>query len=211
MIYILYSFIRSGGAMVEAALAECDAACEVRPVDILSDAQRDPEYLAVNPHGKLPALITPEGHILTETLAILLALDDRHPAAGLLPPRASSEREKVLRWLAFAATELYPVVEILDYPERFAASLETASGTRDKALEIWRSRLKRMEGEIGEGPFLLGETFSLTDIYWSVVPRWGFQPGWTAENTPKLNRLFHAVCARPRIAAAWGDRWVGKE
>ena len=53
--------------MVEAALAEADAPVDVRPVDIRTGAQRDPEYLAVNPHGKLPALITPDGELLTET------------------------------------------------------------------------------------------------------------------------------------------------
>lgn len=209
MTYTLYSFIRSGGAMVEAALAEAGAPVDVKPVDIRANAQRDPAYLAINPHGKLPALVTPEGHTLTETLAILLTLDDRHPEARLLPPRPSPDREKALRWLAFAATELYPIVEILDYPDRFAATPESTDGTRETALEIWRARLHTMEEQLTEaGPFLLGETFCLTDIYWAVVPRWGFQPGWTAQHTPKLERLFHAVCARPKIAAAWSDRWT---
>lgn len=210
MTYTLYSFIRSGGAMVEAALAEIGAPVEVKAVDIRANAQRDPAYLAVNPHGKLPALITPEGGLLTETLAILLTLDDRHPEAGLLPPRPSAEREKALRWLAFAATELYPIVEILDYPARFAPAPAQADATREVALAIWRDRLLTMEAQLGEGPFLLGETFCLTDIYWAVIARWGFQPDWTAEHTPKLERLFHAVCARPKIAAAWSDRWEEK-
>ncbi len=208
MTYILYTFVRSGGAMVEAALAEVGAPFDIRPVDIMANAQRDPAYLAVNPHGKLPALITPEGGTLTETLAILLSLDDRHPEAGLLPPRPSPAREQALRWLAFAATELYPIIEIIDYPERFAPSPDQAEATLTVARGIWRNRLRRMEAQLAApGPFLLGETFCMTDIYWAVASRWGHQPGWTAEHTPKLERLFHAVCARPKIAAVWGDRW----
>lgn len=211
MTYVLYSYIRSGGAMVEAALAEIGVSVEVRDVGIRSNAQRDPAYLAVNPHGKLPALITPEGELLTETLAILLTLDDRHPEAGLLPERGSPERAKALRWLAFAATELYPIVEILDYPERLAPSAETRDTTRAVAMEIWRARLKTMEAQLGAANFVLGERFSLTDIYWAVIARWGFQPGWTSEHTPKLEQLFQAVSERPKIAAAWGDRWAGTE
>ncbi len=208
MAYTLYTFIRSGGAMVEATLAECGAPFEVRAVDLRANAQRDPAYLAVNPHGKLPALITPEGDTLTETLAILLSLDDRHPAAGLLPPRVTPAREKALRWLAFAATELYPIIEIVDYPVRFAPSPDQAEATRGVAREIWRERLRRMEAQLTDpGPYLLGKTFCLTDIYWAVASRWGSQPGWTAANTPKLERLFEAVAARPKIAAVWGDRW----
>ncbi len=206
--YTLYSFIRSGGAMVEAALAEIGASCEIRPVDLNTDAQRDPAYLAINPHGKVPALVTPEGDLLTETLAILLTLDERHEDAGLLPSRGSSERAKALRWLAFAATELYPIVEILDYPDRFSPSAETNDATRAVALEVWRDRLKTMELQLLEDePYLLGDRFCLTDIYWAVIPRWGHQPDWTAEHTPKLERLFHAVAARPKIAAVWGNRW----
>ena len=65
-----------------------------------------------------------------------------------------------------------------------------------------------MEAQLSDdGPFLLGQTFCLTDIYWAVIARWGFQPEWTQSHTPKLERLFHAVCARPKIAAVWGDRW----
>ena len=213
MTYTLYSFIRSGGAMVEAALAEIGAPVDVKPVDLRANAQRDPAYLAVNPHGKLPALVTPEGHLLTETLAILLTLDDRHPEAGLLPSRPppagpSPAREKALRWLAFAATELYPIIEIVDYPERFAPSPDQAGATLAVARGIWRDRLRRMEAQLADpGPFLLGGTFCLTDIYWAVASRWGHQPGWTAEHTPRLEGLFHAVAARPKIAAAWGGRW----
>ena len=208
MPYTLYSFIRSGGAMVEAALAEADASVDVRPVDIRTGAQRDPEYLAVNPHGKLPALITPDGELLTETLAILLSIEDRHPDAGLMPGRGSPDRARALRWLAFAATELYPIVEILDYPDRFSPTPGQVDATRAVALEIWRARLKTMEAQLSDdGPFLLGQTFCLTDIYWAVIARWGFQPDWTQSHTPRLERLFHAVCARPKIAAVWGDRW----
>ena len=208
MTYTLYSYARSGGAMVEAALAEIGVACEIQKVDLRSDEQRAPAYLAVNPHGKVPALVTPEGDLLTETLAILLTLDERHPEAGLLPLPGSAERANALRWLAFAATELYPVVEILDYPARFAPSADAAAATRAVALGIWRDRLHTMEDQLpGNAPYLLGDRCSLTDIYWSVITRWGRQPGWTAEHTPKLERQFHAVAARPRIAAVWGDRW----
>jgi GST-like protein len=207
MPYKLYLHPRSGGAIVEAALAEIGAVYETELVDLRQGAQRGPAYLAVNPHGKVPALVTPEGETLTETLAILLSLDDRHPEGGLLPPRATPEREHALRWLAFAATELYPIVETLDYPERFAPTPESADATRAVAVEIWRSPLLRMEAQLAAGPYLLGERFCLTDVYWAVVSRWGHQQDWRPTHTPKLETLFATVAARPAIASAWGDRW----
>ena len=207
MPYTLYLHPRSGGAIVEAALAEIGADYQTKFVDLRSGAQRESVYLAVNPHGKVPALVTPEGETLTETLAILLSLDDRHPEAELMPPRASQERAHALRWLAFAATELYPIVEILDYPERFAPTPDSATTTRGVAVEIWRNRLLRMEAQLTTGPYLLGDRFCLTDAYWAVVSRWGQQQDWRPTHVPKLEVLFATVAARPAIAAPWGDRW----
>ena len=51
--------------------------------------------------------------------------------------------------LVFAATELYPIVEILDYPARLAPLEETRDATRAVAMEIWRARLKTMEAQLG--------------------------------------------------------------
>ena len=76
--------------------------------------------------------------------AIALTLDGLHPEAGLLPARWLPDRSQALRWLLFVATELYPVVEINDYPERFAPSEDTAPAVREIARRYVRLRRARL-------------------------------------------------------------------
>ena len=202
MNYILYGHRRSGSLAAEMALAEIGADYEVRDVDLESAAQRDENYASINPQQKVPALVTPSGETLTESVAILLTLDERHPEAELLPKDAA-DRAQALRWLLFVATEIYPIVEINDYPERFSPTRETVAGVRDNARSLWRKRWLLVEQESAATPYLLRSGFCLTDIYIAVVSRWAQQDTWRTENLPKVERLTAAVAARPAIAPVW--------
>ncbi len=203
MTYVLYGCRRSGSCTVELALAEIGAGYELRDVDLASDAQRQEDYASVNPHRKIPSLVTPDGETLTESAAILLTLDERHRDAGLLPPPGSPARAQALRWLLFVATELYPIVEINDYPERFAPGADAAPAVREIARRIWRDRWSNVERNVAGSPFLLPSGFCLTDIYIAVVSRWAQQEEWRPRNIPKIERLAAAVGARRAAAPVW--------
>src|SRR3954469_4330811 len=116
MTYRLFGSDGSGSGIVEMALAEIGVAVELREVSLRSEAQRSDDYTRLNPERKIPTLITPSGEVLTESAAIVLVLDERYPEARLFPERGTPERAQALRWLAFLASELYPIIEIVDYP-----------------------------------------------------------------------------------------------
>ena len=202
MTYVLYGHRRSGSLAVEMALSEIGAQYEVRDVDLEADAQREESYASINPQQKIPALMTPSGELLTESVAILLTLNERHPEAELLPKDAK-ERAQALRSLMFIATEIYPIVEINDYPERFSPTGETVAGVRDIARSIWRKRWLLAEREITGTPYFLQSGFCLPDILISVVSRWAQQDAWRVEHLPKVERLTAAVASRPAIAPVW--------
>ena len=203
MTYLLYGSWRSGSCAVECALAEVGAEYEVREVSLREDEQRGSGYEEVNPQRKIPALVIDGGPVLTESAAILLTLDERHPEAGLLPPGGTARRAQALRWLLFAAAEIYPVVEINDYPERFAPDPAGTEAMRERAREIWRTRWLVVEEHVTGDPFLLPDGFSLTDVYLAVVSRWAQQDDWRPAHLPKVERLTAAVAARPAIAPVW--------
>ena len=203
MTCVLYGAKGSGSCAVECALAELGVEYELREVDLRTGEQRGPEYEAVNPQRKVPALILGDGETLTESTAILLTLDERHPGAGLLPPIGSAARARALRWLMFIAAEIYPVVEINDYPERFAPEPGQAEATRELAREIWRTRWRLVEENVAGDPFLLRDGFCLSDVYAAVVSRWAQQGEWRPVHLPKIERLTAAVAARPAIAPVW--------
>ena len=140
MKYIIHGAPGSGSGIVEAACAEIGVEYEVRDLDARNDEHRDAAYEAINPHRKMPTLEVEGGEIITESVAIVLTLDERHREAKLLPPSGSKDRAQALRWMLFLATEMYPLVEMIDYPERFAASAEGAVAIRDRADEILHER-----------------------------------------------------------------------
>ena len=103
----------------------------------------------------------------------------------------------------FVATEIYPMVEINDYPERFSPDPGGADATRELAREIWRTRWKLVEENIAGEPWLLPSGFCLTDIYIAVVSRWAQQDEWRPGHLPRVERLAAAVASRPAIAPLW--------
>mgnify|MGYP001823158105 CR=1 FL=1 len=101
MTYTIYGAPGSGSGIVEAACAELGVDYEPRDLDARNGEHLGRAYAAVNPHRKMPTLQTEDGEIITESVAIILTLDERHPEAGLLPPPGSKERAQALRWMLF--------------------------------------------------------------------------------------------------------------
>ena len=201
MSYTLYGDLGSGAFSAEAALAETGAAYNFELVSLEKHEQKAPAFLAINPSGKIPALRLPEGDIVTESAAILLTLADHFPQTRLLPPGGSNERARAYRWLAFMAGEIYPMVEIVDYPARFIAE-PAADKLREAARDRVRERILLIE-RAAAGPFILQSGFSILDIYAAMFARWSIGRQWREANIPRLNALSDAVSRRPAIAPVW--------
>lgn len=208
MSFTLYGDLGSGAFSAEAALAEAGAPYTFELVSLDKKEQKQPAFLAINPSGKIPALRLAEGEIITESAAILLTLADHFPQARLLPPQASNDRALAYRWLAFMAGEIYPIVEIVDYPERFTPEGGDAQAVRKIARDRIRARILIIERMI-KGPFLLGPGFSILDIYAAMFTRWSLEPDWKLANLPKLMALADAVSQRPAIAPVWQRHFDG--
>jgi glutathione S-transferase len=205
MKYILYGAPGSGSGIIEAACAEIGVAYEVRDLDARNGEHRGDAYAAINPHRKMPAVEVREGattEVITESVAILVTLDERHREAGLLPPPGSRERAQALRWMVFLATELYPFVEFVDYPERLAPLAEHAGAIRERAEQIMRERWRLVEEHVNGSPYLLASGFSATDLYITKLAVW-LDKAWRREHLPKIDALTAAVLARPALAQVW--------
>ena len=202
MSYTIYGDKGSGAFSVEAVLAEAGAPYEFHRVSLDKLEQRKPEFLAINPSGKVPALRLPEGKIITESSAILLTIADHFPNARLLPPQASTERAEAYRWLAFMASEIYPMVEIVDYPERFVGEGGDTDGVRTRARDRVRERILLVERIVKE-PWVLAGGLSILDIYAAMFTRWSIGKEWRQAHLPKLAMLADALSKRPSIAPVW--------
>jgi len=203
MTYRLYGDKSSGASMVEAALAEIGEPFEVVPIELTKNTQRGAEYLALNPTGKIPALCDGRERLLTESAAILIALAEWHPEARLLPPPGSFARADAIRWLVHINTEMYPMIEIRDYPARFVEGEAAGKALAQRAIERLRERWLGVERAIAGAPWLLADGFSIADLAIGCVSRWAVGKDWRAENCPKIEALNAAIFARPRAGPVW--------
>ncbi|MEI9990108.1 MAG: glutathione S-transferase family protein [Rhizomicrobium sp.] len=207
MTYTVFGDKGSGAFSAEAVLAEAGAPYEFYSVSLEKNEQKKPEFLSINPSGKIPALRLPEGGVITESAAILLTIADHFPNARLLPPQAGSARAQAYRWLAFMASEIYPMVEIVDYPERFAPA-DAADALKQRARERVRERILIVE-RMTAGPWFLPDGFSVLDIYAAMFSRWSIGREWRDAHLPKLNALARSLSERPAIAPVWRRHFGG--
>ncbi|MBE7369253.1 glutathione S-transferase family protein [Ramlibacter pallidus] len=150
------------------ALEEAGVPYELQVVDLLKGAQKHPDYLAINPMGKMPTLVD-DGVVVTEAAAIALYLADRYAPGRLAPALDDPRRGSYLRWSFFTPGVIEPAV------------MAKASGWEVKEVSAgWGSyaaMIAAAESAIAKGPFLLGEEFSMADVVFGGMLRFliGFQ------------------------------------
>lgn len=165
--YKLYYNPESRASVARWMLEEVGADYELVPVDIQAGENRTPDFLAVNPMGKLPTLILPDGTVMTETAAILAQLADSFPAACLAPALGTGERATYYRWLFFGPSCLEPA--------GIDAMMRKNSEPLPKMALGWGSYddvIDTLEGQLAKAPYVTGETFTAADLALGATLWW---------------------------------------
>jgi len=206
MTYRLYNRVGSGGFAVEAALALAGAPCELVELDSKPGIPLPESFRAINPWGQVPALILPDGTLMTETGAILIHLAACFPDRGLAPPPGTPAHAQFLRWTVFASVNVYEAGLRGAYPFRYTTDPEGYPAVRAAGLKRREEALAVIEAAIAPGPFLLGETMRLADVYIAMLFCWA----GAGIEAPRLRALTAAVRRHPTVAPIWrrhfGDR-----
>ncbi|OYQ35320.1 hypothetical protein CHU95_08890 [Niveispirillum lacus] len=179
-------------------------------VDTANQQHHQPEYLRLNPTGRLPTLVDGDQPIF-ETAAILLHLADRHPQAGLLPPLGSIERARACQWLIHLTNSVQVAFLAYYYPERhvmdpaFADSVKQAAENRLNALfDVVEKALEGREWLGGGGP-------GIVDFMLLMMVRWGRN---FAGRPPRLLHHLGAHAARttalPAVTRAFEQEGLGQ-
>lgn len=185
---VLYTWPMSRGVTVQYMLEEIGAPCEMRLLNLQKGDHRRPEYAAVNPLGKVPALVVGDV-VITEVAAIIAWLADAFPAAGLAPAIDAPERGTYLRWLFFCPGALEPAMLDAGFNRTPISRSISGYGTKEDMLRVLSEALAR-------GPWLLGERFSAADVLLGSYLDWGLSMNMI-EATPEIAAYVERLHARP--------------
>jgi glutathione S-transferase len=152
------------------------------------------DYFAVNPKGSVPALGLDDGEVLTENAAILQYLGDQAPDSGLLPGLGDFRRYRALEWLNYIATELHKGFGPLWNPS-------STPEAKDAARDLLAKKFDYVQQRLGDGPYLLGDTFTAPDAYLFVVLGWTRIHRIDLSRWPGLTAYAARVAERPAVQA----------
>lgn len=190
----LYTHPWSRGRVVRWMLEEAGAQYDVK-VKEFGKSIKAPDYLAINPMGKVPALVH-DDVVITEVAAICAYLADRFPQKMLAPPADSPERGTYLRWLFFVAGPLEMATSAKAFNWRIDAEnvqavgcgyIEDAFGTMELALQ--------------NGPYICGEQFTAADVMAASYLGWEMQQK-VIEERPVFREYVDRMEQRPAAARA---------
>jgi glutathione S-transferase len=199
----LYEFAPTRSIRVRWMLQELGVDFEAVTVNLAAGEHRHPEFLKLNPAGKVPVLVD-DDLVLTESVAILLYLAEKYPHKELLPTDIK-QRSQFYRWLLFTATELeQPLWRIARhtslYPEHLRLTAEVSLARQD-----FTDMVAVMEEHMQGRQFIVGNTVTIADFVCAYTLNWANEVQ-LLDGCPQLLRYMERMYARPnaplRIAAA---------
>jgi glutathione S-transferase len=209
MVYRLHYYPANANAAPHMCLNEISAPYELALVDRTVNAQKSPEYLKLNPNGRIPVL-EDGSMVLFEAAAIVMHLVDKHPEANLAPGLGDPERSKFYQWLFYLTNSLQEELMIWQYPERLVgdaadATYRVKSGAETRAermLDVIEAHLK------DNGPHFLGARFSAVDLYFVMLARWARPMTRPPRSRPHVARLLDLVLARDTVKRAYEQQGI---
>ena len=182
---------RSGATRV--LLEELGAPYELRAINMKAGEQRKPAFLAVNPMGKVPAILH-RGALVTEQAAIFMYLADLFPQAGLAPALDDRLRGPYLRWMVYYGSCFEPA--LID------RALKREPGSPQMVpYGDYDTMLKTLTDQLAKGPYLLGERMAAADVLWGTALTWTTAFKLVPE-LPVIKDYIARVGARPAVAKA---------
>jgi glutathione S-transferase len=184
------------------ALEELGVPYEKVKVDLAGGEQRKPEYLALNPNGKVPMLVV-DGHPIFESLAILLYLGEQYGVEKGLFPALGPARAEAFKWMSWGSVTVGDALTRLlrNTSERFPAE-ERNEKAAEAAKKDMASALALLDGALAGKSYLLGEEFSLVDASLAAFLPFMARLGIDLSPYANLNAWVSRCISRPALGRA---------
>ncbi len=180
-------------------LREVGAEHEQVHVDFANGGAATDEYRAINPMGKVPALVDGDV-VVTEVAAICAHLADRFPDAGLAPPVGSPQRGAYFRYLFVPGTTLEPMFTLHQHEVTGIPPQQAGWGDRERCM----ATIEVMTPAEG---WALGDQFTAADVVFGGTLNFASVFGWVPDPTPKVAAYIQRIRSRPHYRAAHPENW----
>lgn len=181
-----------------ATLREIGMDFELIKVDRANNAHKSSDYLKLNPAGRIPTFV--DGKlVLTETAAICLHLADSNPSTGLAPPLGTPERAEFYNWLMFFTNTIQPDILMYYYNHRYTVDDNGGDAVQKAAERRLIGWYEIVDNGISDGPHVLGDTYSILDIYLLMLTRWGRPLAKPPVELARIGKVVGNALERPAI------------
>lgn len=188
---------------VRIALEEAGVPYRLQRVDFSARQQQSPEYLAINPKGRVPVLETDQG-VLTETPALLAYIAQRFPAAQLAPTDAFGFA-RLQEVHSYLASTVHVAHAHRPRASRWADAPEAIAAMQRKVPQNMAECFDLIERHYLQGPWVLGDAYSVADGYLFTVASWLRSDGVDIARFAKVHAHTERMAARPAVQRALAD------
>ncbi len=186
---------------VQIALEEAGVRHEPVRLDMKQQQQRSAEYLALNPKGRVPALVTERG-VLTEVPAILAYIAQAHPQAGLAPLDDPFEFARLQSFNSYLCSTVHPAHAHRVRGARWADDPAAQEAMKRKVPQNMTDCFTLIEQHCLVGPWVMGERYSVADGYLHTIARWLEGDGVDVARFPKVADHTRRMSERPAVQRA---------
>lgn len=198
--YVLYYFPQNASLTPHMVLREISVPFELRLVDRKNNAQKSAEYLKLNPNGLIPVLVA-DGVPIYETAAIAMYLADAHEQAGLAPAFKSPLRPHYYKWMFHLSNALQSEFRAWYYAHEYVSDPSLVDSVKLATAARLGKAFERIGAQLEGNRWLLGDQFSVADLYLFMFMRWGMPLPVPPRSIAALADHAHRVALRPAVRA----------
>lgn len=204
--YTLYYAKGSCSLVIHCLLEELGVPFEARKIDLEGGEHKRDAYRAINPKGKVPALMTPDG-VLTECVAIIEYVCDRHGYGALLAPPGTWQRAKTLERIATLATEIHPLFNRFFHDDDFSDDAGVRAAVKSRGAQKLVEHFRAEDAKLVR-PYWSGDEPTVADHYFMVTARWGRWLDPPATRMPNIEKFMNRMGERPAVMRAMAREGV---
>ncbi len=188
------------------AIEEVGVPYETERLDLAAGDQRKPEYLKLNPRGRVPTCVV-DGNVITENVGIISYFAGGYPKAGIWP-KDTWHQALAVSTMAWLSNTVHTTYGHLVRPARYADDTASQESIRTKARVSFEDYLREIDGLLAGRKWCIGDRYSAVDGYLLVFYRWGNRQKMPVREMRNYSALADRVLARPAVKKVMADEGI---